>query len=366
MNLITQILRAKLNNVVGRLLPIKLTLAVTFMCNSKCKTCNIWQVYKKSPEKVHEELTTENWKRLFDEIGDNLGWIEFTGGEPFLRKDIDEIVIYAYNNTKISAGSLTTNGLLPKRVLQVVEKIIENISNDKILNIGISLDGVPEVHDKIRGVSGNFEKAFWLFNELRELKYLYKNLVVHIAYTISQYNAGKFIEFYNFIKQRNYTVSINEITVTLEHFTDYYRRRSNREVYKRLKDNLIKDIRCYLNILKGECISGGIFYKVKSSFYKFYLKNIPKFASKPEQMIIPCVAGTYSAYIDPYGNVYPCTQWLIKLGSLREQSFRELWWSKKAKEVRKLIKNGMCPNCWTPCEAQPSWVMNFGLLRGWW
>ncbi|HEC67280.1 MAG TPA: SPASM domain-containing protein [Candidatus Desulfofervidus auxilii] len=83
-------------------------------------------------------------------------------------------------------------------------------------------------------------------------------------------------------------------------------------------------------------------------------------------MIIPCSAGTYSSYIDPYGNVYPCTQWNFKFGNLKENSFKEIWWSKKAEKVRELIKNGKCPNCWTPCEAQPSWVMNFGIIKGWW
>jgi len=365
MSTVLNILKTKVNGFFGKALPIKLTLALTYMCNSRCKTCHIWQIYKKSPEKIKNELTTEDWKKLFDEIGNNLRWIEFTGGEPFLRKDIDEIVVYAYNNTSISAGGITTNGILSKKVLKIVEKIIERIPNNKMLNIGISLDGVPEVHNKIRGISGNFEKAVWLFNELKELKYLHKNLTVHFAYTISQYNAGKFIEFYNFLKE-NYDIFINEITMTFEHFTDYYGRELNGELAYNFKNNLIKDVKCYLSILKSENISEDLFNRIKLSFYKFYLKNIPKFVNKPKEMIIPCVAGKYSAYVDPNGNVYPCTSWLVRLGNIKEMSFKEIWWSKKAEEVRKSIISGMCPNCWTPCEAQPSWVMNFGLLKGWW
>ena len=107
-------------------------------------------------------------------------------------------MIYAYNNTAISAGGLTTNG---KRTLQVVEKIVDNIPNNKIQNIGVSLDGVPEVHDEIRGISGNFEKAVWLFDKLKELRYRHKNLAV--------YNAGKFRDFYDFMRE-NYEVSIDE------------------------------------------------------------------------------------------------------------------------------------------------------------
>jgi len=367
MSMLFNLLKAKVNNFVGRPLPVKLTLALTFMCNSRCKTCNIWQIYRKSPEKIKDELTAEDWKRLFNEIRDNLIWIEFTGGEPFLRKDIDEIVIYAYNNTSISAGGITTNGIISKGILPIIEKIIRDIPSSKILNIGISLDGVSEIHDEIRGVPGNFEKAVWLFSKLKELKHQYKNLFVHFAYTISQYNAGKFEEFYKFLKE-NYGVTISEITITFEHSTEYYGRKLDKKIYENFKNNLIKDVEFYLNTLKIENKTSylDIFHRIKLSFYSFYVKNIPKFVKEPEKMIIPCVAGKYSAYIDPYGNVYPCTQWLIKLGNIKEQSFKDIWLSSKAEEVRKLIKNNKCPNCWTPCEAQPSWVMNFGILRGWW
>ena len=361
MSLAFQILKSKINKTVGRPLPVKLTLALTSLCNSRCKICNVWKVYKEFPERPKEELTTKDWKKLFDEIGANLGWIDFTGGEPTLKKDMKETIIYAYNNTAISAATLTTNAILAKSI-KIIEKTLCEIPKNKILIVGISLDGVPEVHDKIRGVKRNFEKALRLFNEFKTLKKQYRNLIVNFAYTISEYNAGKFGIFYNFLKE-NYGVFISDIRMAFEHFTEYYGKKFNEKSYENIKNNLLNDVSHYFKILKNRNISSDTFHKAKSAFYEFYLKNIPTFVSNPQKMIIPCVAATHSAYIDPYGTVYPCTQWKTKLGNIKERNFKEIWWEDTAKKLRNLVKQQKCPNCWTPCEAQPSWIMGLWMLK---
>ena len=66
MSLAFQILKSKINKTVGRPLPVKLTLALTSLCNSRCKICNVWKVYKEFPERPKEELTTKDWKKLFE------------------------------------------------------------------------------------------------------------------------------------------------------------------------------------------------------------------------------------------------------------------------------------------------------------
>ena len=360
-SLVFQILKSKINKAIGRPLPVKLAVALTFLCNSKCKTCNIWKVYNESPGRIKEELTTEDWKELFDEIGTNLGWIDFTGGEPTLKKDVEDIVTYAYNNTAISIGSLTTNAILAKRSLQKIEKIVHKIPRNKAFNIIVSLDGVSSTHDEIRGVKGNFEKVIWLFNELKTLKKQYSNLNVSFGYTISEYNAGKFREFYHFLKKNH--VSLRDIIPTLEHFTEYYGKNFNENSYESFKKDLLDDVNYYLKILNNETRSENIIHKIKSSFYRFYSKNIVTFLNDPQKMIIPCIAATFSALIDPYGNVYPCTQWNIRLGNLKEKNFREIWWGASATNVRNLMERQECPNCWTLCEAQPNWILGSGPMR---
>lgn len=363
MSIIHQILKSKISESIGCVLPIKFTVALTLSCNSRCRHCNIWKIYRDNPNRIIEELSTDEWKRIFDGMKANVGWIEFTGGEPTLRKNVDEIVVYAYNNTTMFAGAITTNAVSPKRSVDVIKKILKKIPQNKMLNVAISLDGIKENHDDIRGIHGNFENAIWQFNETKALKNIYKNLNCHFAYTISSYNAGKFKSFYESLRKIN-DISISDITITCEHFTEYYRKNCA-DIYIS-KDEMISDVKNYLEILKVENRHNDIFTNVKYIFYDYYLKNIPAYLCDPKKMIMPCVAGKHSAYIDPCGNIYPCTQWNIRLGNLVNSSIVDIWKSEQSEKNRKKIKKRECPNCWTPCEAQPSWIMNLGILRGWW
>jgi len=366
-NLITRIFKSKLINTIGKPIPFKLTIAPTFLCNSRCKTCNIWKIYKEKPEKIYDELEFNSWKRLFDEIGNNLIWVEVTGGEPTLCSNIDRIMSYIYRKTGIVACGLTTNGIFPQKALKIIRNLLRTIPTHKTLVVGISLDGEPQLHDTIRGVKGSFEKALWLYKNLKMLKENHDNLVIHFSYTISRYNAGKFNSFYKFLR-KSQNISITDITVTLEHYTHFYHKLQITQInpYNDFYKRIIDDISTYLRLfMRNEKRIDGVLNKARFNFYRFYIKKIPAFLNNPKKMIIPCTAGTSSAYIDPYGNVYPCTSWALVLGNLKKHSFREIWWSNLARKVRKKIINGECVNCWTPCEAQPSWTYNLGLLRGW-
>jgi len=364
MNLVTQILKSKINGFREKPMPVKLTLALTYSCNSRCKTCHIWKIYRRNPGKCADELPGEGWKRLINEIGKNIGWIEFTGGEPALRKDAVEVISYSFNNTPMFAGGLTTNAVSPERTLDVVEEVLEKIPKSKLFNVGISLDGIPEIHDEIRGVAGNFDKAMWLFKKLEMLE-KHGNLTVHFAHTLSKYNARRFKTFYRFLNE-SYNVPIEKITLTLEHNTQIYGATFKKTTYGKFENDVSETTKYLIKIFNQRKTYDNLFDRVKFAFYCFYLKKISDFVGNPCKQIIPCVAGKYSAYIDPYGDVYPCTQWNFKLGNVQNNSFREIWWSEKAKEARRHTSEGKCPNCWTPCESQPSWFLDLGFLRGWW
>ena len=70
-------------------LPVNLTLSLLYTCNSRCKTCNIWK-------KTANNFTLEEYEKTFQKFGKNLHWITFSGGEPFLRRDIGDIAIAAF------------------------------------------------------------------------------------------------------------------------------------------------------------------------------------------------------------------------------------------------------------------------------
>ncbi|MFX0140820.1 MAG: SPASM domain-containing protein, partial [Candidatus Hodarchaeota archaeon] len=313
-----------------------------------------------NPDKIKKEMKIIDWKNIFDELSKDLIWVEFTGGEPLLKKNIVEIITYCYNNTSIIAGGLITNAVSPKRSYLYIKRIIKQIKSNKIFNVGISLDGVPEIHDKLRGIKNNFENVIWLWKRLNELKKQYKNLHIHFAYTISYYNAGNFKKFYNYLT-KNFNTTIEDITITMQHTSFFYKKNKNKiqPHNKKLIKNIKKDVYEYMHIFKKNKFSKLLFINTKLIFYKFYLKKLQIFLENPEKMVIPCAAGTFSSYIDPYGNIYPCIQWDIKFGNLKKYSLKKIWWNVTTEEKREQITQGKCPNCWTPCEAQPSFLSNF-------
>jgi len=75
-------------------MPLNLTFSLTNVCQSRCKTCNIWELYKIHPEKRNEELILEEIEEIFRSMG-HIYVFNVSGGEPFLRSDITEIIAAA-------------------------------------------------------------------------------------------------------------------------------------------------------------------------------------------------------------------------------------------------------------------------------
>ena len=71
-----------------RMYPFSVVVSISFRCNSKCRTCDVWR-------KPNDDMTVEEWDKVFANLGRTPFYITFTGGEPFLRKDLDEMVISA-------------------------------------------------------------------------------------------------------------------------------------------------------------------------------------------------------------------------------------------------------------------------------
>lgn len=335
-------------------LPMKATIALTFQCNSRCKICNIWRSYLDDPAKIDDEMRLDEYHQLFRELKGVL-WMEFTGGEPFLREDIADVITSAFRTSAV-ANALITNGLLGATVVSRTEEIVKDLPPGKNFTLGVSIDGTGGTFREVRGVDG-FDRAMGTFLRLRELARDYRNFTPHIAYTISRLNAGRFGEFYSRVADEH-GIDIADISFTIEHHRGYYRPSGHGALaQERFSEEAKKDLRTILVLRRsGKRRQAGT-NGIKERFYDYFLDNIPRFIDEPDRRILPCSAARSSAYIDPYGTVFPCTMWDRPLGNLRERTFPEIWRSDAPKEARKDISCGGCPNCWTPCEAQPSFVM---------
>ena len=114
-----------------KLLPLSLTVSLTYKCNSRCRTCHIYN------KKVHE-LTLEEFDKTFRSIGPGPYWFTFSGGEPFLRKDIVDICKSAYTNCRPGIINIPTNGILYDIIPEKVDQIVRNSPDTEII-INVSL-----------------------------------------------------------------------------------------------------------------------------------------------------------------------------------------------------------------------------------
>jgi MoaA/NifB/PqqE/SkfB family radical SAM enzyme len=151
----------------ARRTPFKLNFAVTYRCNSRCRTCNIWKFYK-DENRDSRELTLGEISQVFRHLPSTVCWLCLVGGEPFLRDDLLEIIRTAIDVIpSLTVISMDSNGLLEERTLALLEKI----RNQKkaIFYLNFSLDGPEELHDLIRGIPGAFKKTWSTYLAAREL-----------------------------------------------------------------------------------------------------------------------------------------------------------------------------------------------------
>lgn len=308
-----------------RLYPLNLTVSVTYRCNSRCKTCNI---YKKKVE----EFTLKEYEKTFQSIGPGPYWFTMSGGEPFLRKDIVDICKSAYENCCPKIINIPTNGILSDVISEKVEQIVQNSPNAEII-INLSIDEIGEKHDEIRNVENNFTKTIETFKKLKKLDY--PNLTIGIHTVISKYNVKNFCKIYEELNRLNpdsYITEIAENRVELGTIDE--------EIAPSVED-YSKAVDFLSHRIKEQKYNGisNITQAFRIQYYELVKKTL-----KEKRQILPCYAGFISAQIAPDGNVWACCIKAESMGNLRQTDydFKKVWFSDEAQRIRKSIKEKQC------------------------
>jgi len=336
---------------LGLFMPYELNFAITYRCISHCKICNIW---KKKPK---GELSLEEIKKIARNAG-FIHWLRLTGGEPFLRKDYVDIVKAFDKNLDLFFLISPTNGLLPDLVGKQVEKTLKTYQKRYI--VAVSIDGPQSIHDRIRGTKGAWDKAVETLLRLKQLEAEYSNFRVFIGYTISPYNLGLFKKTFDDLKK------ITAITPLDFHINLF----QSSDIFYGIQMPNMK--RSYFTAVNSEIdtileMQGrrSIILDHVSGLAQKHLKLAQQFL-KTGKMPVDCNIFNLSCFLDPVGNVYPCTVFDRKLGNVRDYKYdlKSVMQSETAKKVREEIKDGKCPKCWTPCEAHQMILSNyFKLLK---
>ncbi|MCL5035784.1 MAG: radical SAM protein [Chloroflexi bacterium] len=310
-----------------KLLPLNITLSVTYRCNSRCRTCGVYN-------KQAEEFTIDEYEKLFKSLGKSPYWFTMSGGEPFLRNDFADICKKAYDICSPGIINIPTNGLLFERIPVEAEKIASLCPGSDVI-INLSLDDIGERHDAIRGIPGNFDKSMKTWSSLKDLRKKYKNLSLGIHTVISRLNVDRIPEIYeDLIKLEpdSYITEIAEERVELD--TIGAGITPSVEDYRRAAEFLEEK----LHSREQAGVSS-----ITRSFRQRYYNMVPEILSEKKQ-VLPCYAGFASAHISPDGDVWFCCIKAESVGNLREANydFGKIWFGKKAAVEREKIKEGAC------------------------
>ena len=319
--------------------PRQVLINVTNMCNSRCTMCGIWKIYKDDRGPLASEMTLEEF-RHFIRTNASLKDITLTGGEAYMRNDILEFFL-----TLSDAGydtGVATNSLLPDRVKSVTLAVLDNMKNSRHHDLQVSIDGIGEMHDTVRGVPGNFSKAIELLKWGLSVAQHDPRLRVSVSHTITARSYRQLPDFVDtFVDMGIPPADIHFRPA--QYAPSYY---ANRDGSFQVTD------------IPGMAVAVQEVAR-RHPYYRddLFVRGILKFLANPTQMVIPCFASFTFCYIDPYWNVYPCITWLNSVGNLRDYGLDlATFWRKEERlqPVREQISRGHCPNCWTECMAGPT------------
>jgi MoaA/NifB/PqqE/SkfB family radical SAM enzyme len=295
---------------------VEAAVIVTYRCNARCEMCNIWQC----PTKPEEEFPAE----LLRKLPDGLGTINITGGEPALRRDLPEIVDILSSKTR--RVEISTNGYFTDRLIEVAKRHPET-------TIRISLEGLPETNDRVRGIKNGFDHAMRSYVRLRELGV--KDL--GFAVTIQDSNKDDLLDLFHLVNDLR-----AEFAQAVPHNSYYFHK----------FDNEIADVKGVQDAITG-LIEGLLKSDRPKQWGRAYLNRglVDHVAGRPRRL--PCTAGTDLFFLDPAGEVYPCNGREWSMGNLNDSAFDEIWNSPQAQKVREQVCSCDAA-CWMTGTAVPA------------
>jgi len=326
--------RARLN--AKPLRPEVVSLALTIRCNSHCIMCNMWRQASKVPDIDRLELTRDEIISLLSKpLFTGLVELDLTGGEPHLRDDLVGIVLNIAslkkdNFPRLRSIVITSNGLLPERIVSNYRAILEGLKDTGIDLVSVaSLDGIGEVHDRIRGTKGAYELAMQTLEGLSELKKEYRDYYVGVKTTVLPRNIDSLDAILEYAESKDFFHIISPVFFTEARF----RNSDKRESLKLSPADRDKLLQFYRN----DALDTSYFY----SRIRDYLATGEKSWS--------CTAAYNYLFIDYDGSVYPCELLSESIGNVREKAIEDIWKSKAAKEWRdKIDRIDMCRACIEP------------------
>ena len=323
----------------GKLLkqPQQITFDITDRCQLKCITCSKWNI--KHKDVIDKELSTQEWKdiiwKLKNWLGDSFSFC-FSGGEPFLRKDIFEIIAYA--------NSLNVRSMAVSNAYSISD-YYEKIIDSNLMGIEISLNSINNysIHDHSRGRENSAKRAIealFALNDLKKQKD--SDLAISVATIVFPENIKEVIPLVEFVSNNKLNGIMFQLVEDIESFHAYSKpSRLDTSSYKmpeELYHQYMKMAGDFIPVIDQLIEMQRAGYPIYNSLEQ--LKAYKVFFSNPSDILktITCKVGSQNFAIDPYGDVRLCFN-MKPIGSLKTSSPEDVWNSKDAELCRSAIKN---------------------------
>lgn len=313
--------------------PLKLSWAVTYRCNLQCAMCNIWKRRDSAPE-----LTEDDADRFFRRAG-RFSWVGLTGGEPFLRRDLEGLVSRVVARSKfLAAVHVNTNGQDGERVTGFAEWFRGRFPAVRLI-VTVSVDGAPAVHDRIRGREGAWARAAATFGGLKRIR----GVKAQVGFTLSEHNLDGYGDAVAALRDVWPALEDDDVNVNV------FQRSA---VYYDNADLPPPDVGALADAAERILAVQGGRRSLNNHLRTTYLRYYRRFAETGRSPL-RCQAFSASCFLDPFGNLYPCIVYDRRFLNVRDmdEDLETVWRAPEGKRIRGECARQECPSCWTPCDA---------------
>ena len=301
--------------------PPFLILFINSICNLKCEHCFYWANLNR-----RDDLTFQEIAALSAELGpvENLN---LSGGEPFLRKEFAEICRMFIRQNGVRQIYVPTNGWYTAKTIAALEQILE----DKSLWFFVcelSLDGTADYHDHFRGAKGSFAKAMETYDALAELQRKDPRLRIHSISTATGENLDEIRRLTSFLHERCPSMDHHNLAIIRGDRKNRSLQGPALEQYRGLYEH-VRTV--WRDREKGRF--GAI---VEPMLHWAKMET-----ARRQEQVVPCRAGRLTGVVYANGDVSVC-ETHPPIANLRQRSFRDIWFSPEAQQLRGAIARGEC------------------------
>lgn len=348
----TNIVKSVVNNRLGRIeMPSMVTFVVTWRCNLRCFMCDVW---KKTD---HDDMTPDEAQAIFKQMP-HLDSLRLTGGEPFLRRDFQELVERILEVSEPTVLHVTTAGVMYERIVEFVKAV-----GSPKLHIKMSIDAVGDRHDEIRGYRGLYNKSLRTLRTLAELRPKY-GFYLGVNQTLTDKNWDQIVPLREAMAELGISI---HYAIATDHYT-LYRMNTVKENEKpdmrsvSMSDFTPEQLQYIFDQLDRRDGIKDIPEWVVQRYYLHGLKN--RLLRNVEFPKPECIELHNHMRLMPNGDVMTCVYYPNVVGNLRKQTLEQVWWGEAIAPQRRIVKS--CPGCWAGCEVKPNAIYTGDIVKSLW